>query len=391
MLSNQIVQYDPLVSDTACHTRAPYLVYLARKSKSSELDQTEKDYLDACETLTAIKLRKQDAFGVITDERTDNTKIPARFIAANSSNTKKNTFLAQQKTFVAKATLAFLQENCKDMKMFAGLKDITFNIPHYKMSLPVLPLYVSAKMMLNFAAKQSIPLVANIKRLKSQEDSFALEGASSLIYRFDTEKKAFALQEAEQDQEAIAINIVSCYVENTEKEVDGFLTAKTFQLFLEAFKREDIALLIMIAAVGHPQYPSTAEPPKKSAEPPPAEEKQMANDASSSSESAASAASAASIEPLTPLAVNLNECATSEYNQLETLARRYGFFRENSQYITISQQGVLSRPKSCLSFFVDHIYASTIQTSQLATARLNELRQELKEPKEILLEGFKKK
>ncbi|MDR3477907.1 MAG: hypothetical protein P4M14_07740 [Gammaproteobacteria bacterium] len=386
MLSSQIVQYDPLVSDTACHTRAPYLIYLARKTKAAELSQEEKNYLAACETLTSARSQKRDAFDIITEERTDSSKIPARYIPKESSNTKKNTFLAQQKTLVAKATIAFLQDNCQEMVLEGPPESYTFNIPQCKLQIPVLPLYVSAKMMLYSAASQNIPLVVNIKRLKLQEENFQLEGASSLVYAFDSEKKRFASQDASDDQEAIAIDMVSCHIPNTEDEVNGFLTAETFSIFLEAFKKEDIALLVMIAAAGHPQYPVSAEPPKMA-------NPKVSDKSSGSAASSSAAASSPAVEEklAAPVSINLNECSTKEFQQLTNLARQYGFFRENAQYIRISKDGVLSRTKTCIPFFIDHIRASTVNTAKLATATLHELRDNLREPKETLLEGFKKK
>lgn len=389
MLSSQIMKYDPLVSDAACHTRAPYLIYLSRKSKTAKLSSEEESYLEACEILTETQARKLDVFGVIIDEKTDITKISSKYIPANSSNTKKNTFLAQKKSEVAKSTLTFLQDACKDLTLNANPEAFTFHIPSSKHYIPVLPLYVSAKMMLHYAAKQTIPLVVNIKRLALQGTKYVLDGASSLAYNFDSGSSHFILQELNNDPDVIAIDMVSCYVKDKEAEANNFLTSSTFKAFLEAFSKEDVTALIMICAAGHPQYPSTAEPPKLKKEEPNTGIRTHKEEAAASSSSSGTC-SEDKVDLATPTKINLNECTEKEYKQLAALARHYGFFRENAQYARIDTKSQkLIRATTCLPFYIDHIYASSMKECQAKTGLLVEKQASLSVDQEETLAIFK--
>jgi hypothetical protein len=368
MSSMRRIKYDPLVSDSACHTRAPYLVYLARKSKVATLSQEEQNYLEACEILTETQSRKLDPFGIILDERTDPSKIPIKYLPANASNTQKNTFLAQKKSLVAKTTLAFLQEGCKDLTLSKSQEAFTFNIPTSKQYIPVLPLYISAKMMLHYVAKQAIPLVVNLKRVRLADKQFVLDGAASLTYTFDSKNSQFAQQELQNDDEVIAIDMVSCYVKDTEGDVNGFLASSTFKAFMEVFCKEDIASLVMICAAGHAQYPKSAEPPQlKKGE----GETTQAAAASSSSSSAAEKKEEDKVDVSTPLKVSLSQCEDQEYRKLASLARHYGFFRPEAKYVRLDlEKQKLLRPSTCLPFYIDHIYASTLKGCQVQTAQL---------------------
>lgn len=425
MLSTQILKYDPLVSDTACHVRACYLVSLARKSKTTRLSEDEQSYLEACDLLTQTQSRKKDVFGVITDERTDINNIPVKYLPSTASNGKKNTLLATTKAAVAKKTLTFLQAACSELVLNGDPEIFTFTIPTYSQRIPVLPLYVSSKMMLHYASKQAIPLAVNLKRLSLQDGNYVLDGAVSLTYVFSPEAGKFTLQEAKEDVEVLAIDMVSCHVKGTEAEVGGFLAAPSFQAYLEAFQREDIAALIMLAAAGHPAYPPSAEPPKVAKpgalmykEPGPAKAVPLTVEATpvdeikapaadkikveeSLEEKASAGAGSASGKPAdspsvptrevkgdgsSPLRVSLTECSELEFKQLVTLARQYGFFRPKAQYVTADlKAGKLSRAKTCLPFFIDHVSASTVGECQTAIASLQAARATLKAPQEEVL------
>jgi hypothetical protein len=411
MNSSQILKYDPLVSDTACHTRACYQVFLARKSRTASLSTEEESYLEALDLLTQTQSRKQDVFGVITDERTDISQIPPKYLPASASNGKKNTLLAKAKSEVAKATLKFLQQGCNELVLNGDPEIFTFSIPTYSQRIPVLPLYVSAKMMLHYASKQAIPLVVNLRRLSLREGNYLLDGAMSLTYAFNTEKRQFTPQEVKENEAAIAIDMFSCYVPGTEAEVSGFLTSSTFQAFVESFQKEDIAALVMLAAVGHPAFPPSAEPPKlakpvampyKDAGPvkelvevkaaPPAKEASPEAVAGKMVSSPPSVASEVKALGGAPLQVSLNECSETEFIQLSTLARNYGFFRPKAQYVSIDRKaGKLLRTTACLPFFIDHVRASTVGACQAATAQLVADRAKLKAPQEEALELDKSK
>jgi len=375
MNSTQILQYDPLVSDSACHTRAAYLIYLSRKSRAGNLSKEELGYLEACNILTKTQFRKYDAFGIIVDERTDTNKIPSEYGLASASNTKKNTFLAQKKSEVAKTTLDFLQENCKELTLYAEFDALRYQIPTMKHYTPVVPLYVSAKMMLHYSAKQAIPIMVNLKRLTMVDEQFFLDGAASIVHRFDSEKGKFIQEEVKDDQEAIAIDMVSCYVKNTEKEVNGFLTTSTFQAFMQEFGKEDLAMLILLCAAGHPPYPASAEP-TKSTKPSSATEEKSAD------KQTIAPADTESNSPA-KFQFDLNRCTENEIKQLSALARHYGFFREGAQYAKIDNKNKkLTRTNTCLPFYVDHVYASTLKSCQEKTALLLAQRDNLKAARE---------
>lgn len=341
LTARALVQYDPLVADTACHNRAAYLVYLYRKSKSTKLSESEESYLRNCELLTTIQYRQRDAFNVITAERTDIKKIPAKLLPIESTNTKRNEFIAEKRKEVVKETLDFLVTNTSEMQFDIKQEVSTFHIATSKQRIPVAPLYYSAKMVLHYAAKEAIPLVLNVRRMSLVDSEYVLSGAVSITYSFDVNQKKFLPRECKQDQEAIAFDVVSCFVKGTENQVGGIFGIENCQLFFEALKNIDVAFLIMLYAVGHDQYPKTALPPKN------AGNLKLFDPKINSS------------QEVKMDSVDLNSCTDKEYQGLFQVANRYGFFRKEARYGN----------KTCLSF-IDHAYATTVQQCQEETAKL---------------------
>ncbi len=356
MRSTQILQYDPLVSDTACHTRSCYLIYLSRKSKTAVLSKTEETYLEACDLLTQTQARKLDSFEIISSEKTDIHKIPLTFLPASASNNKKNSFLAQKKMEVAKATLAFLQTACPTLAFDEKPEIFTFTIPTYSQHIPVFPLYVSTKLMLHYAANEAIPLVVNLKRLTFRKGQLLLDGARSLAYSFDCTLNHFIPRECEEQEEVLAVDMVSCAVQNSESEFNSFLTQASFASFLQAFQKEDLAFLILLCAAAHPAYPPSAKPsPAFQAEPP------------------SSYCEEEKFEDCSPadLQLNLNACSRRELKQLTSLARQYGFFNQ-------------------APFSIDHVHASTRGACRAAIAGFLERSSALLAPQEKDLQQIKK-
>lgn len=360
--SNQVLQYDPLVSDTACHTRAPYLVYLSKKYKDNQLSNEEKNYLELCALLTETRDLKKDIFDIIIDEKTEIKKIPSKYTELKS-NTKKNEFIASKKLNVAKATLKFLSDSTKNLKLsdYTGSKyrEIILNSEN----IPVLPLYVSSKMMLNYASTQSVPLVVNLKRIVNQEKSYTLDGAVTLFYRYDKNSKKIIEQNDSPDEEAIAIDMVDCYTKGKEDEVNQFLTASTFKLFLQEFKKLDIAMLIMLCAVGHPQFPALAQEPEGTK----SSSQSLKKESSSTQSSSITTEEKNTFKPISE--IDLTVCTDDEFKKLESTARYYGFFRKDARYSKKSKEGIITRTDTCL-FYVDHVYASTYRDCKKRTDSL---------------------
>lgn len=381
MLSTRFVNYDPLVSDAACHTRALYLAFLAKKEKNEKtpLSKDESTYLENCKILTDSRARNTDNFDLITEEATNADSVPDEQVSQPPSLNKKKTYLSKKKSMVATSTLAYLQTACSELQLYANPEIFTFDIRTDSQRIPVLPLYISAKMMLHLAAKHSYPLVVNLKRISLQEKSFLLDGAVSLVYSFNQEKKQFSPQEAKGDEEAIAIDMVSCLVKNTEEETAGFLASPIFQTFLEVFKQEDLATLVMICAVGHKQYPKSAEKLRSKEQDPvldtPFIEEKMDEKAA--------------------FQTSLNECSKSDYNKLYSLANRYGFFRKDLNYVSLAENNTkIVRTKTSIPLYIDHVYASTINECKNKTAKLLEKASPLIAPLEedsvIYNKGIKK-
>jgi len=372
MLSTQILKLDPLVSDTACQTRACYLIYLSRKIKTTDLSAEETNYLEACDLLTQTQSRKTDIFGLITEEKTDIDKIPATILPPTTSKTKKNTLLAKRKSEVATATLKFLQQGCNQLALLGDPEIFTYRITSFSQHIPVFPFYISAKMMLHYAAMQSIPLVVNLRRLSLQDHSYVLDGAVSLVYGFKAEAGRFIPQEAKENAEVIAIDAVSCYVKGKEDEVQGFLASPTFEAFLEAFQKEDIAALVMLCALGHPPYPPSAKPPKLTKETLPAEEAKQTMELKKEG---------------IPLKVSLEKCSQQEIALLAAYGRHYGFFRPNVQYASLEPKTQkLTRASTCLPFFIDHVRAATAGECKATMAGLMEKQKQLKVAQEEIVQ-----
>lgn len=194
------------------------------------------------------------------------------------------------------------------------------------------------------AATQAIPLVVNLKRLRLINQKYCLDGAASLSYGVASSKEVFELKTCDKNEPAIAIDMYSLYVAENSDAASQFLACDTFATFLELFQKQDIALLVMLCAVGHPPYPPSALPPKNITPVDFNQEEDIAKETASSVE----------------FKVNLNTCSQTEYKKLHSLAKRYGFFRNEGRYLKFdAQTKSLRRSATHLPLVIDHIYSST--------------------------------
>lgn len=344
-----ILQNDPLVSDTACHIRAPYLVYLANKiNKKKPLANDELSFLEDSRVLTKSQSRQYDAFGMIIVERTEIKNIPPEYAhQIKPSNSAKNKFLAEKKKAVAEKSIQFLIKKTKEMVFADGLDQYTDTFNYFilcSLKIPVLPLYLTAKMMLYCAYKYNMPLIVNIRRLKlhcaENEKYYSLDGAKTLKYVYSNGQGKFVpCKEIEKSSEgAIVIDMCTCYAAGAEEKVSNVFTQKTFSEFLKYFKSEDISKVILVCAVAHPQYPLNTT--LKDADLMASEERNKILDSS-------------------PLEINVRRGSLKEYRQLCTIANSYGFFQNKKFVYANIKAGKICRPDCSVPFFIDHIYSGT--------------------------------
>ena len=194
--------YDPLVSDTACHLRAAYLVALLRKVRRQPISADENAYLQTCKLLTQTKDREYDAFGLITREVTNIKLLPQteveRYLEANPakkemSNNARNATMADYKKRIASTTLLQLTESSMRSYPKASMDKLTSKIKTNSVEIPVLPLFLSAELMLSYAALNAIPLAVNIRRIKKREGVLTMDGIETLVYGYSAVDKRYHL------------------------------------------------------------------------------------------------------------------------------------------------------------------------------------------------------
>lgn len=348
MISLQLEKIDPLVGDAACHTRAPYVVMLSRKAQSEELTASEKKYLQDCELLTKATCRIKDEFGLIIKESIDITKDLPELKALDSKG-KKNRMIAESRASIARRTIDFLQDSCKKMTIVDKCLDVERGISSEGYYIPVMPLYLSAKMMLYCAASNNIPLIINLFRLKYENANYLVDGASLLVYELTKDKARFVPVERLENSFGIVIDMISCYVIGTEAEVDSILCASLYAEFVEQFYQQDFATLFMMLAVGHEQYPKLAKD----------KESVVKSDLDSSCVEECSAAIARDFK------VDLDKASVDEYKKLRVLASRYGMFRADSRYMAIDQkEKTIKRTDKTLPIFIDHVYPGDLSDAR---------------------------
>jgi hypothetical protein len=293
-----ILKYDPLVSDTACQNRAVFFVALARRLQEG------------------YALNKN---GYIEKEITDISCVPENPDPKKDSNNARKKLISQSKKVIAERTLDYLKNNCKID--FAGVyqyfcnKEVkaTFSLDSYK--IPILPIYITAKMLMQYVTKNGVPFIVNFKRIVMKDGNEISDGQTRLTYLApDKLKLVESLVPVKKDIPIIATDIF-CILKPENKST--FLAEKEFNDCLVSFKKLDISFLVMLIAAAHTPYTKTTqipdEDPMKALAPPD--------------------------EKLDITAINLDVCSSKEFEELRGTASRLGLFKQ--------------------SVFIDHVYAST--------------------------------
>ncbi|MCD6046944.1 MAG: hypothetical protein K0S08_591 [Gammaproteobacteria bacterium] len=271
-----LLHCDPLVGDTACHLRAIHLLFLyhhiqkqiqAVASEQEEIDLlVKKDFLEASLLLTKAQTSKLDPTGLLIGQKT-NTEIPE---LSKLSRTKKDALIAEARQKVATETLGFVKSYYQSIKDF-----FTDNLSRYllqedflylsskKVHTPILPFYLSCKIMLDILAREKLLLIVHIKRLAAAADVFErkLLGEAVIYYCYDDTLQKFVVQDKStiaDNAPGLKINMYSCLpalshgVEKCFDQVDS-------SIFFQDFKQLDIAKIILMCAVGHIQVPDAAQ------------------------------------------------------------------------------------------------------------------------------------
>jgi hypothetical protein len=263
----EILAIDPLVGDTACQNRAVYLAYLARKVRRNKpLNSIELEFIENCRVLTEVKDTQRNEFGVITSERSKKLEAlnPAVFPDNVKSNTSKNTYLSQKRRVVAEQSLAFLINKTKGMTFFAPLlrpANPPATLPMNNVPVPVLPFYLSLKMMLNIVNRKAIDIMAVVTRVQGEGDDCVLLGKAMVLYsKRDGRYQAMRLSNLEADapliKEAIKVEFVSKVKSDEKIAKDCREALPLFNKYLSDFMEKDILKLILLYGGNHDLYPN---------------------------------------------------------------------------------------------------------------------------------------
>lgn len=310
---NEILSLDPLVSDTACQNRVVALLVLSRKiSKGGKLTEEEDSFIEACSLLSMTKdVELIPGLGLIGKEVTDNKKIPDKYFAgvAVISNKMRNKLLARKKREVAEMALQIMKANC-NVQFDQGFMFYNQTASVIKLegeSIPVLPVYVTAKMLLQYINRENIPVLINMKRLLCDKDTKQVTkiGEAYFCYEQGSIKPASVeLLQGKSDDGAIVFAMMS-QISNKVRQYEKYLTQQNFDDFRQVFQEQDFNLLVMLCAAAHSPYPK----------------KIIYNQLDPLSET---------VRPvLSPQMqrMSLNDASMEEYRALAGMARQFGFFK----------------------------------------------------------------
>lgn len=322
---SEILNYDPLVSDTACQNRAIALVALARKvSKGKGLSSEEMSFLDGCALLSLAKDVDRNAFGLIEKEVTNGKKIPdSYFLGADKiTNGMRNELLAATKQLVAEQAIQIMRQKCvlQFDDTFRFYETTVAGIKLQSKDIPIFPVYLTAKYLLQYIDKRKVPVLIKLTRLsRNIENGEKTKVGDGLFYYFNRKIRPAdrdALQGKPEDG-VIVFDLISETDNKPEKPAMLFGEAN-FDDFSQSFVSQNFNLLIMLCAAVHDPYPKNIicddnDPMKNPIAP---------------------------ICSLNAEELSLKRCSLPEYRKLQGVASQYGFFNK------------------CLS--VDHISTTTV-------------------------------
>ncbi|HLD74564.1 MAG TPA: hypothetical protein VJB34_06670 [Bdellovibrionota bacterium] len=370
-IENKILSLDPLVGDSLCQTRVPYLIYLLQKLRENkplteEEKKQEDKYIENCDILTQTRNVSRDDFGLIVEEVTDTQRIP-NIDTKSLSNNSLNKLLAESRGFVASKTIDFLKRECSGLTYEDGLENEFLKqkikckdgierefqkqkIKRYGKDIPILSFYLSTKLMLHYAARKKIPLVINLKRLlRDKNEDYSLLGAVSLCYQSCEKKFVLSKLNTLKNDLVIAFDIYSCLPEEQAETISSPFDMRNFDTFIRNFKSLEIDEVILMCACIHSQFPKTATIEEDI-------NKLFLHVAHVCDEEETNISS-------------LDIASIKDYQYLKKLAKKFQLPEGDSRYAKPTETGI-ERTKEFIPFQIDHVYLSTAQACHVSTQEL---------------------
>lgn len=266
-LALKILRCYPLIGDAACQIRAIYFLHLYEsiiRNNDTSIQVENLQLIENSLVLTAIADHEYDPFKILTSEKSNLSKIPDDVVTKYGlkSKSKKTRYINEIRAKVAKTSADFLCQMFTEIYYNEEIKKyLTTTFLYLSLSgkhVPILPCYLSCKMMLDFLAMHDQLLTIKLTRIIQDHveitPSFKQETFS---FRFDN--KTFVFCEGSGDaQLTITIDMYSCFNPLTKTATvthPGFFAVAEFDKFFSEFKKADIAKLIILSASAHYQYP----------------------------------------------------------------------------------------------------------------------------------------
>jgi len=338
-LSELILACDPLVCDTACQIRACTLlqIYTTLQNNPQYLPISDQDYINHCRILTSISEREMDVSDTLISEKTDLSKISKADIEKYglSSNKKKEHFVGKIRLTVADQSLKQFRQLTPQLKYDDGLlkyfQDDYLYIENSKSKIPIIPFYLSVKMMLNFLYQYNKLLILNIKQYLSQHNENQLVSAKTICFRYAGEELVRQPNKSlAQDEVGLAISMVT-----------------TNETFLN-IKDQPIDVMILLSAAAHFQTPLLAK-----------------GNIDECQKDFVDGEKPAEPKPLIAYKNEVNQCSIKEYKAFRDLAHQYNLIKKEKNSTS---------PVFC----VEHVYLSTLEKSKQHKREYLEKMQNLK-------------
>ena len=186
-----ILSLDPLVGDTACQLYSTYLLLLFLKLQSNQpLLSEEIELLNACKILTITAVDQPDPSGCIISRKVN----PEILSSEISSKTQREKRVKEARKYVATSTFDFFSIFFQRLDFF---DEMMCKYPSAKTNLfisashcqtPLLPFYISCKIMFYILKEYHSLLIVNLKRLNEDKQPIA---HFKLHYRYDESTRKF--------------------------------------------------------------------------------------------------------------------------------------------------------------------------------------------------------
>jgi len=312
-------------------------IYSALQNNLHDQLAPDEDYINQCRILTFASKRIMDASDNLLADETDLSKIPESEVQANGllSRNKKEAFIGKMRRTVSEKSLKQLKQLTPQLKYDDDLEkyfqDNYLYIDSCRAKVPIIPFYLSVKMMLNFLYQYNQLLILNIKQFLRENNEPRLVSAKTLCFRYAGEKlMRVSKKHFTEDEAGLAVSMVT-------------MDETFFDI-----KNQPLDILILLCGTSHCQTPRQAK----------GNINELQKDFADREKST---------EPklLMNFKNEINQCSIKEYQEFRELGHQYELIRNE----THSTPPVVR---------IEHVYLSTLEKSRQHKREYLEKMQNLK-------------